>query len=424
MSAFELPAVRTGPPPPPARIRPFDAKKDLSFTRYLVGASVMEPSSSANQTALFKPLSLFVWAASCHFLILRFTSGYPPILHNLLFPNPPRTGNPDASVVQTLTDSVLLLPVIIAPAIALLAFFELRHRAFFEMEMRRAIGEEDLRDIAGYYDVQSEGGEKEVSRNEREEGASAPEQRKGFWVLEYDDRLIGAIALDGFKPGQRLDSVVDRIIAAAAEDKKKKQVEEAASAATEQSAATTATDAPSSNGSALRPRGAAKSQTLSTSAPSVSLSVTPPTPSSGTAPAPFALDPSATLPEGTLHLRRFATSLSFRSAGIEDDLLGFAAEHAFAPSPASARSGTPAPAQQLVTSLRPAVQKSLRAVLERNGFMPVPRGSELDLASSSSDGRSGLLSKLWPASLEQRTMVLKRSTWERMQSAQHADKTE
>ncbi|GAA6053189.1 hypothetical protein JCM3770_000017 [Rhodotorula araucariae] len=419
MDPFEAFArVPDAPPPPPARIRPFNSAADLNLTRFLVGSAVMEPSSQANQVGLFKPLSVAVWLVSVHLLVTRVASGYPAVLHNYLYPATPKSVNPNATVLQTVTDAVILIPLLIAPAIALLALFEWRHRNLFEMEMRRAIGEEDMRDVQGYYDVQpdtagsgqSEGVEDSEASvpaaSALEARSSRPEQRRGFWVLEYDNRLIGAIGLDGFRPGQRLDSVVDRIIAAQQEKKRAEGAPNDAAASAHSSALASA-----SSGSTLRPRGA--------SAPSVS--VTPPTPSSGTAPSSFTLDPSASLPEGTLHIRRFATSLSFRSAGIEDDLLSFVADYAFGPSAAGEERGLPAPAKQLVVALIPAVQRSLRAALARNGFELVPRGSELELAPSVASGEKSLAARLWPVDLAQRTMVLRRATWEeRKEEAQAA----
>lgn len=366
-------------------------------------------------------MSLAAWAAVAHLLITRVANGYPAILNNYLYPHEPKAVNPNATVLQTITDSLILIPLVLAPAIAILAALEWRHRNLFEMEMRRAIGEEDMRDLVAYYDVKpgapNAGDEDDdkapVTRSRAkqqqqqggdEAGASQPEQRRGFWVLEYDNRLIGAVGLDGSKPGQQLDSVVDRIIAAA-RDKKLAEGASSASSASANSALTTATDA-SSSGSTLRPRGG--------NAPFVS--VTPPTPVSGTAPSPFTLHPSASLPQGTLHLRRFATSLSFRTAGIEDDLLSFVADYAFSPTPEAAEDQAadqlPAPAQQLVVALLPSVQPSLRRALSRNGFELVPRGSELDLPQTAASGEKSWAARVWPVSLEQRTMVLRRATWQ------------
>ncbi|GAA5833302.1 hypothetical protein JCM9279_001488 [Rhodotorula babjevae] len=421
------------PAPPPARIRPFNPDKDLKLTRYLVGAAVMEPSSQANQVALFKPASLLVWAGLTHLLITRVANGYPAVLHNHLYPHIPKAVNDKAPIVQTLTDSLILIPLVLAPAIMLLAVFEWRHRNLFEMKMRRAIGDEDMRDVEAYYDVRSEpattaseeGEKKPVTRarvkqqrqEQQDEGgkegpgaASQPAQRQGFWVLEYDNRLIGAVGLDGYKPGRPLDSVVDLLIAAAREKKLGAGAASEAAAGEKDDTATTTATASTSPESTLRPRGA--------NAPSVS--VTPPTPVSGAPPSPFTLDPSASLPQGTLHIRRFATSMSFRTAGIEDDLLAFVADYAFAPAPdAVAKDGEPlaAPAQQLVVAVLPDVQSSLRKALARNGFELVPRGSELDLAQSgATSGEKSWAAKLWPVSLEQRTMVLRRATWEARQA--------
>ncbi|BGP32461.1 hypothetical protein JCM10296v2_004242 [Rhodotorula toruloides] len=403
------PQATTNAAPPPAAIRPFDTKTDLKLVRYLVGASVMEPSSLANQAALFTPYSLVACLALSHFLITRYTSGYPALIHNYICPNAPKALNLGSTYGQTLADFLLILPLFIAPPIAILAMFEWRHRNLFEMEMRRTIGEEDLRDIEAYYDVESEkaavGGvpKKQV----KGESTSRPEERKGFWVLEYDNRLIGAVGLDGRKPGQPLDSVVDQIIASAEASQKAKKSGDSLSADAAGAAAETSATADSS----------ARNLRSRTKQATPSVSVTPPTPSSGASPTSFTLDPSASLPEGTLHLRRFATSMSFRSAGIEDELLDFVAKYAFA-----ATDSPVEPAKQIVFALRPTVQKSLRKVFERHGFELVPKGSELEVPIVGGPGAAvgkkhvkSIAERLWPLDLDVRTMVLKRSTWEKSQ---------
>ncbi|BGP16602.1 hypothetical protein JCM10213_000483 [Rhodosporidiobolus nylandii] len=380
-------------PTPPAVVRPFEKDKDLKLVRYLVGAGIMEPSSLANSAALFQPLSLLACLALGHVLII-YTSGYPSLLHNFLYPATPKAVNADATILQTITDSVLLIPLLVAPPIAILAAFEWRHRNLFEDEMRRAIGEEDLRDIPGYYGAEGEKDEQKKA------------QRQGLWVLEYDARLIGAVSLDGRKPGQALDSVVDHPAPSRAGNKK---AEDASAEPSSGAGSSTATS--STSDASLRAR----------TVPS--LSVTPPAPASPSS--------SHSLPDGTLHLRRLATSLSFRSAGIETDLLAFVAAQAFSPSPVDAK-GEPRPsaavappASAVVTTLRPKVQTKLRKTLEKAGWEAVPRGSELEVSSSSAAAKKGgLVDRVWPLDLSERTYVLRRSTWEKQEKARELSAAE
>ncbi|GAA5872206.1 hypothetical protein JCM3774_002294 [Rhodotorula dairenensis] len=405
----QLPASATavepldGPPPPPAVIRPFDPKTDLKLVRYLVGAVVMEPSSLANQAALFKPISLLAYLAIVHFLITRYTSGYPIFVHNRLWPDDPKVVAVGTAPLSPVWEVITLLPVIVAPVIAILAVFEWRHRNLFEAEMRRAIGEEDMRNIQNYYGVENQGGAHEVGKAAKK--GDTPRQRHGFWVLEFDNRMLGAVGLDGRKPGQPLDSVVDQIDGSAT-DKKDAQSSSDSSLGPE-TATTSATEASATDVSLRSRTGDKKS-----AAPSVS--VTPPTPASGSEPKPFTLDSASTLPDGTLHLRRFGTSLSFRPAGIEDDLLQHVAKVAFS---TSTSPDEPEPAQQIVFAIRPTVQTSLRRTLERNGWELVPRGSELEISPNPAAIRTNksVVDPIWPLNLSERTMVLKRAKWERLQ---------
>ncbi|GAA5983203.1 hypothetical protein JCM10908_000194 [Rhodotorula pacifica] len=395
-----------GPPPPPAVIRPFNAKTDLKLVRYLVGAVVMEPSSLANQAALFKPVSLVAWLAVTHFLIIRFTSGYPAFVHDRLWPDNPKVFQAGAASLSPVWEIVTLLPVIVAPIIAILAAFEWRHRNLFEAEMRRTIGEEDMRDIAKYYGVENQGGAREVGKEAKK--GDTPRQRHGFWVLEFDNRMLGAVGLDGRKPGQPLESVVDQIDKPASS--KKSETDESASKSLAPETASTSAVEKTTAGASIRNRAGDQK-----AGETPSVSVTPPTPSSGSEPQPYTLDSASTLPDGTLHLRRFGTSLSFRPAGIDDDLLQHVAKVAFSPSTSA---DEPEPAQQIVFQLRPTAQKSLRRTLERNGWELVPKGSELEVSPNAAAIRTNksVVDPIWPLDLSERTMVLRRSSWERRQA--------
>lgn len=306
----------------------------------------------------------------------------------------------------------------VTPPIVLLAIFELRHRNLyvgtlslltlgglfasltlerclsrrFEDEMTRTIGEEDMREIEGYYKVD------QIAHPEKDG------DRSGFWVLEYDGRIIGAAGLDGRKPGQHLDSVVDLIA-------NKKQEDEATSNKDDSPATATSTAA-SSTTRTLRSRNKLSANTEADET-TPSLSLTPPTPSSGTSSTsvPFTTSP---LPLGTLHLRRFATSMSFRSADIEDDLLTHISSFAFSSSTT----------QQIVIAVRPAVQKSLVKRLKKNGWELTSKGGELEVPIvGKGDGKNvenvGTFEKVarvvWPLNLESRTFVLTRKAWEKMQ---------
>lgn len=350
-----------------------------------------------------------------HLMTIYFTVGYPPYIHNLFSSNQ-KPLNPLSPIWQSCADSLLLFPLFLGPPIIVLALFEMRHRAIFEAEMRRAIGEEDLRDITKYYGVKKDGSNEDEKRDNQKQ----PEQRKGFWVFEYENRILGVVGIDGTKPGQPLDSIMDHLDSLKIKkDAKKKEEEEDQREPESESASTTATTTASS----LRSRNIKSLDIPETDPSAPSLSVTPPSPSSDSAPSSYALA-SSPLPDGTLHLRRFTTSMSFRSADIEDDLLEFAAKSAFA----KQGPNSPPPARQLVIALRPTVQTSLRKKLEQHGWTLVPKGSELEvplsglkLASTRESAWSRTIGSIWPLSLEPATMVLKRSDWEENQKTDAAE---
>ncbi|KAM0753149.1 hypothetical protein T439DRAFT_311826 [Meredithblackwellia eburnea MCA 4105] len=380
------------PEPPPAKIRPFQQQSDLKVTRYIIGAQVMEPSSIANQNSLWTPLMAIVWAAISHIFIMRFGGGYPKVLTTFLKGN----GFADAEP-QVLTEALLewltIVPLVIAPPIILLALFEMRHRPRFEEEMTRAIGEEDMRDIKGYYATEDLiAGESETGKKAKSSATEETGGRKGFWVLEYDNRIIGAFGLDGRKPGQCLDSVIASATPTSVDETKKDKKDES------EASSSTATESPYP----LRNR------------KGKSGSATPVPASSSTAAATVAASYN-----GTVQLRRFATSMSFRPAGIEEDLLQFAATYAF--SDTNTTTSLP-PAKRITIAIRPTVQRGFDAVLVKNGYKELPAGSSDEINPDEwKDGQplatgvkaylQRLSDKFWPLSLGWKTYALDREEW-------------
>ncbi|KAM0791464.1 hypothetical protein ACM66B_005917 [Microbotryomycetes sp. NB124-2] len=353
------------PAPPPAKIRPFNSQTDLKVVRYLVGASVMEPSSLANQAALATPIVLVIWAAITHLAITRFSPGYPSALINLISGYANVEPKPLASHIY---EWMTIAPILVAPPIGLLAIFELRHRNLFEDEMRNVIGQEDMRDIDEYYAVKQD----DAASNKSDDGLTP----QGFWVLEYDERIIGAISLDGRKPGAQLPSIVDAIDSIAASgDAQSSQDKPMA-----ESSAIARTDT-----KALRSR---SQQTASSVQTQVSTTA-----------------PSSTLPAGTVQIRRFATSMSFRSADIEDDLIDYVANFAFKSNDVNS----------IVIQLRPSIEKRLQRRLKKNGFALLSKGDKREVASRKPivKGLWKVIEQVWPLNLEQRTMVLDRAEWEK-----------
>ena len=329
-------------------------------------------SSLANQAALFKPTILLLAAGLTHLIVTYLGRGWPDDLRNL-FVKTAGASDSDGSLMVKVTQWLSITPLIIVAPIVFLAIFEMRHRNVFEDEMSRAIGEEDMREIESYYSVEKKDG------------------KSGFWVLEYDGRIIGVMGLDGRKPGQQLDSVVDM---PKSDSTDVKTVEDAPSVVDTDGGSTSAISA---SPYPLRSR-AKKGSTTATTAPSTTSSLVDATASRY---------PSLSLPAGILHLRRFATSLSFRPADIEDDLLSFACDYAF-----SGSSGSPSN-QQIVIACRPAVEKGLAKRLRKNGWVMLGKGDQAELSSEREKKQGGLVEMLWPLDLSPRTFSITREQWEK-----------
>ncbi|KAK4056768.1 hypothetical protein OIO90_002320 [Microbotryomycetes sp. JL221] len=317
--------------PPSAKIRPFNSATDLKVVRYLIGASVMEPSSLANQAALLSPIVIFIWIIVTHLCITRFSQGYPTLVRQIIHDVQTRfnlysTIRLQQVQHQTLTghffEWLTISPILVAPPIALLALFELRHRNLFEDEMRNVIGQQDMRDIDSYYGL-------EQGQLVNDDDSDSKEGKKGMFVMEYEERIIGVVALDGRLPGSILPSIVDQIDG----NDTSTNVDNAVPNSAKSSSVTSTNE---QRTKLLR------SRKHDTNAKSTSSS-----------------DTQSSLANGVLHIRRFATSLSFRSADIEDDLLSYVASFAF-----KNNSTTKA----IVIQLRPFIERRLQQRLIKNGF--------------------------------------------------------
>lgn len=347
-------------------------KADLELVQ-LDLTSFLTSSSLANQAALFKPIILILTAVLTHLIVTHFGRGWPSALRNL-FSSTAASSDADGNWMVAATEWLSITPLIIVAPIVFLALFEMKHRNIFEDEMSRAIGEEDMREIDSYYSVKEQDG------------------KSGFWVLEYDGRIIGTMGLDGRKPGQQLDSTIDLPKPDPAEAKK---VEDAPATAPTEAGSTSATPA-----SPYPLRSRAKQAAVETNDVAAHSTI-----------KPAALSSSSLLPDGTLHLRRFATSLSFRPADIEDDLLSFVSNYAFS-SPSSSSS-----TERVVISCRPAVEKTLVKRLKKNGWTLLPRADAAELSEARGKKQGGLVEMLWPLDLGTRTFAISRGQWEKQQRA-------
>lgn len=221
------------------------------------------------------------------------------------------------------------------------------------------------------------------------DGFELRDSKSGFWVVEYDGRVVSAMGLDGHKPGRHLASTVDVVKQYTSH---RKQSESSSTVASTDSAFTSAT---SSSPHVLRSRTKPSTADARPSPPSTSS-----TPGSSD-PILFPSPPSS-LPARTLHLRRFATSLCFRPVTIADDLLSFVGNFAFSSSTDAVDN------ERIVVVARPSLEQEFVKRLRKNGWTMLPRGDEWELIDGHETKLGGLVETIWPLDLSPRTFVLTR----------------
>ncbi|KAH9944427.1 uncharacterized protein BXZ73DRAFT_96916 [Epithele typhae] len=219
---------------PSATIRPV-ASDDQKKIRFLVGKMGMEPIAVANQKMYFNPLVVALWVALSSVWV-QWQNWWP---------------RPELGLFGYLTP----VPAFGALSIVFMFAIDWLNRWGFEDRSSHVLRSPDLVDIPAYY-----------SRS----------PASGFWVLEYNSRLVGFIALDA-----SLDAASDAALDAAA----------------------TAVAGPKSKG-----KGKAKTKA-------------DPTPKR----APATTKGTAAVAS----IRHFYVDEPYRPADMADDLLSFALEHAF-----------------------------------------------------------------------------------------------
>ncbi|KAF5390222.1 hypothetical protein D9757_002880 [Collybiopsis confluens] len=139
---------------PEARIRPFKAK-DEKEVRFLIGKTAMEGLASANIKTILNPVSVSVWILLAS-LFIQYMQWWP---------------NANSGVMGYLS---LILPFGSA-AVPIILFSDWNNRQYFDQFSDRVLREPDMLEFGNYY-------------------SKSP--ASGLWILEFDNRIVGLIAVD------------------------------------------------------------------------------------------------------------------------------------------------------------------------------------------------------------------------------------
>ncbi|KAJ6610050.1 hypothetical protein B0H10DRAFT_2166159 [Mycena sp. CBHHK59/15] len=139
---------------PAASIRPFQ-KSDDTLARFMVAKANMESLAAANRRAYYHPLVISVWVGlSCVFT--EYMRWWP---------------DPQRSIVTYLSP----VPAFASVLVPIMFLIDWLNRPYFETLTQNALRGADMKDISEYY-----------SRS----------PASGFWILDYEDRFVGLIAID------------------------------------------------------------------------------------------------------------------------------------------------------------------------------------------------------------------------------------
>ncbi|EGG13000.1 uncharacterized protein MELLADRAFT_101362 [Melampsora larici-populina 98AG31] len=155
---------------PPASIRPYEHEKDFKFIRYLIGASILSRTGPANIHLFWSNPLIYIW------VIISTT--YIPIKRMLL--SDEEFGKDEFK--EMVIEILMKLPVFVGPPLILLVLLNWCHRRYFNSIMKEVISREDMKNPKSYYNGQTFQG-KGIGES-------------SIWVLDYDDRQIGVVAIE------------------------------------------------------------------------------------------------------------------------------------------------------------------------------------------------------------------------------------
>lgn len=152
---------------PSASIRVYDHEQDFKLVRYLIGASILSKTGSANACLFWSNPLVYVWAITF--------SVYVPLRHII-------SATDETGVLKTAAIKTMIrLPVFVGPPLVLLVLLNWCHRIYFGSVMRKALFSEDVKHPGTYYGSSS-------TLGKRMGGPT-------IWVLEYDRRPLGVVAV-------------------------------------------------------------------------------------------------------------------------------------------------------------------------------------------------------------------------------------
>ncbi|KAJ7492566.1 hypothetical protein FB451DRAFT_1218829 [Mycena latifolia] len=141
--------------PPTATIRPFQKERDDKVAHFMVAKASMESLAAANRRAYYHPLVLSVWLGLSAVLI-EYMDWWP---------------KPKVGMFTYLSP----LPAFASIFVPIMFLIDWINRPYFEKLTQDVLRAPDMRDIQEYY-----------SRS----------PASGFWILDYDDRFVGLVAID------------------------------------------------------------------------------------------------------------------------------------------------------------------------------------------------------------------------------------
>lgn len=169
--------------PPPASIRTYNHSTDYKFLRFLVGSSILSKTAAANRQSFWSNPIVYVWT-------ILFTAY---IAYSHLDPTYDPRGNRGASrpherpvpPISIISSIVVRLPIFVAPPLILLLLLNWSNKSYFNSLLIKALSGQDLRDPVKYYSS-----DHLDDQNQPNLASSA------IWVLDYNGRQLGMIALD------------------------------------------------------------------------------------------------------------------------------------------------------------------------------------------------------------------------------------
>jgi GNAT superfamily N-acetyltransferase len=167
---------------PAGTIRVYNHQKDYKYLKFLIGSAILSRTAAANQKLFWGNPLVYLWTTlfTLYIALQHFRLPQQELDH---------ASQPASQHLSIISAILIRLPFLFAPPLILLVLLNRANRSYFHSLLVHTLAHPDLRDPVSHYLNPTQ---TDDQKREEEEA----EVKSRIWVLDYDGRQLGVLALD------------------------------------------------------------------------------------------------------------------------------------------------------------------------------------------------------------------------------------